>query len=686
MKRNYWFVVGIIVLAMASLLTAASLPVQAAQSLPDYQILDIGPELREWEASPTRIQGDFTALSPGEIDALEAEALAAAASTPYHDCILDTKYWLYLDSYAGFYEFDFFHLVAETAGSELWVQDDLSWPAGDPRPTPVITCEQTAYLLSEFDNNMYPVETDFFGTPDFHDGSFGWLDTAVGLPDGYWNNADGRQVVLVSNIVDDSYYDPTYPNYIAGFYSPSFEDYFDRNIMSIDAYDWENRVGPDGTRPYLYEGVFAHEYQHLLHDDYDSDEENFINEGLSMFAEFLTGYIVGNDAYSTFETLPENSLVAWGDQGDREIVADYGLVFLYQMYLYEKFGQEFIQYEFLNPENGISAISTTLDAFNIQKSFEDIYHDFAVAVLIDSNKRNDRYGFELLDVAIDIGTPSIPNPDAFDTPGAPPWGTDYIWLDGDPQELGKLTFNGIDYTMFPSPWTSDGDVLWSGTGDLLDNWAIFETVGGGTLTFDTLYDFEDYWDFGFVQVSIDGGYTWTSLENASTTYDYDPNAHPTVIANLPGLTSWIPDWVTMDFDLSAYAGQDILVAFRLVTDWATHYGGWWIDNVEVDGVLISDGTDASVFMDITEVLPINNDFTVTFVGYQYHGQGNQNIEYKVVSMKLDDMTEDGWFELNKVLKNADDAVMLVTFDAPEGFTDYADYTYDFTYTNAHKKP
>jgi hypothetical protein len=27
----------------------------------------------------------------------------------------------------------------------------------------------------------------------------------------------------------------------------------------------------------------------------------------------------------------------------------------------------------------------------------------------------------------------------------------------------------------------------------------------------------------------------------------------------------------------------------------------------------------------------------------------------------------------------------VTFDAPEGFTGYAEYTYDFTYTNAGPK-
>ena len=96
-----------------------------------------------------------------------------------------------------------------------------------------------------------------------------------------------------------------------------------------DAYDWANRVGPDGSRPYLYEGVFAHEYQHLLHDDFDSDEDTWLNESLSMFSEYMTGYVEGEDQYSTFQEYPENSLVVWEDQGGREIVADYGLVFLY---------------------------------------------------------------------------------------------------------------------------------------------------------------------------------------------------------------------------------------------------------------------------------------------------------------------------------------------------------------------
>ncbi len=47
-------------------------------------------------------------------------------------------------------------------------------------------------------------------------------------------------------------------------------------------------------------------------------------------------------------------------------------------------------------------------------------------------------------------------------------------------------------------------------------------AGGASLTFDALWDAEEGWDFGFVQVSDDGGKTWTSLPTADTTTDHDP--------------------------------------------------------------------------------------------------------------------------------------------------------------------
>ena len=75
--------------------------------------------------------------------------------------------------------------------------------------------------------------------------------------------------------------------------------------MTIDSFDWVHRTAPTrrtsryratcarAHRPgrILYEGVFAHEYQHLLESYEDSDEFNWINEGLSDWAQTLVGYV-----------------------------------------------------------------------------------------------------------------------------------------------------------------------------------------------------------------------------------------------------------------------------------------------------------------------------------------------------------------------------------------------------------
>jgi hypothetical protein len=626
-----------------------------------YEPYDAGLELRDWEPTPDRI------VAPTEDLLKKAEAAGnQAEGSPL--TVLDTKLFLSLDDYNGYYFFDWFHLVANGTDAQIWVQADLSWPTSDPRDIPLITQEQVDYLLDEFQTNMHPIETSYFGPPDLHDGSFSLLEAWGHVPPGYYNDTAGRQLVLVSNIRDDNYYDPDYRLYIAGFYSSSLEAYFDRNTMSIDAYDWANRVGPDVERPNLYEGIFAHEYQHLLHDDYDPAEENWINEGLSDWAEWLCGYGIPDSHVEDLAAMPENSLVAWGDQGDLEILADYGIAYMYQEYMFEQYGPPFIQGVFSDGVNqGIASVDAVLSSLSVAESFADTFHDFSVALYTTG-------AFTLEELArfqVDVGYPAKPNPEAFITDGAPAWGTDYHILWGYQQIVG-MTFSGMQFN--PTAWTSDGDVLWSGTGDLTDNWAIFEATGGGNLSFDTYMDIEDYWDFGFVQVSTDGGHTWTSLSNAYTTSDHDPSAHPNIVANLPGLTGWSGDWMPMTFDLSAYSG-DILIGFRYMTDWATPYDGWYIDDVYVDGTLISDGSSTDAFMDINEVLGITNEFTVTLIG---ESMRKGHPQYEVLTILTGDYIEE-WESIRDLLQNCRYAILLVTYDAAQGVTAYVDYTIDMYY-------
>ena len=600
----------------------------------------------------------------------------------------DVAEWLALDDYNGSYYFKEYELKAVGTYGEVWVALDLSWPDGDPRDDPVILQEQIDYLLNEFDTNIYPTDTEFFGTPDEHDGSNALMVAWGYFPEGYY---DGDKVaIMIDNVRDDNYYTP-YPFYIAGFYSPSYEAYFDRNMFTIDAYDWANRIGPDDSpwrppdttrwRPYLYEGVFAHEFQHLIHDDNDEDEETWLNEGMSMFAEWLCGYVVGEDQFDFFLDHAENSLVWWGDQeeGEPEILADYGIVYLWTLYMYEHFGGgPFVQALATSETNGIASVDEQLAEFGYPATFADAFHDFRVAMLIDSPKafklpffpwsRFGRgmdwvhpYEFENADVHVNVDTE-----EAYSEPGAPPWGTDFIKITDD-SYFKMIKFNGDDEALFDTPWTvvadpvvggTHGDVLWSGVGNEIDHWAIFEAPGGDTLTFDTYYEIEEEWDFGFVQVSTDGGATWTSLANEHTVDEPIAGYYPKVMENLPGLTGYTDDWMTMSFDLGSYTGN-ILIAFRYVTDWGYTDPGWYVDNISVDGVAIPDG-----FLDITQVQPVDLDFSVTLIGmYEKHGK----MQYIVRDMYIDDLTEEGAGFLAGIVRLGGHAVLMVSLEVPEEY-------------------
>jgi immune inhibitor A len=113
-----------------------------------------------------------------------------------------------------------------------------------------------------------------------------------------------------------------------------------------------------------------------------------------------------------------------------------------------------------------------------------------------------------------------------------------------------------------------------------------------TLTFDTAYGMETEWDFMWVQVSKDGGTTWNTLTNTNTTCTHDSSwiggnygfPDDMCSAGLGGFTDYnanFPDPDTETFNLSAYAGNNILLRFWYMTDWGTTYEGPFVDNVVV---------------------------------------------------------------------------------------------------------
>ncbi|MFD4204358.1 immune inhibitor A domain-containing protein [Micromonospora tulbaghiae] len=106
------------------------------------------------------------------------------------------------------------------------------------------------------------------------------------------------------------------------------------------------------------------------------------------------------------------------------------------------------------------------------------------------------------------------------------------------------------------------------------------------------YVIEADWDFGFVEVSTDGGATWSEQKVyaeggalVSTNDGYaDPNGRMVDFGNKKyGLTGNTGGWRHDYVDLSSYAGQTVQVRLRYATDEAFVERGWFADDFSVTG-------------------------------------------------------------------------------------------------------
>jgi hypothetical protein len=151
----------------------------------------------------------------------------------------------------------------------------------------------------------------------------------------------------------------------------------------------------------------------------------------------------------------------------------------------------------------------------------------------------------------------------------------------------SVRFRGDGASGVPAP--EGASEAFSGGGSLLTDrtLAIDETVGG-TLTFQTWFNIEEEWDYGFVEASTDGGATWEPLEGSITRSSSNPNGS-TAWANALGtatstdaaITGSSGGWVDATFDLPANA--NVLVRFNYYTDEFFEEQGWYIDDVQVGG-------------------------------------------------------------------------------------------------------
>ncbi len=664
----------------------------------------------------------------------------------------DVQYWVALDDTSGPY-LKKYTLRGIGNNIEVWVANNTAFPAGDCRNTlglTAVTQDQVDNFVSEFDTNIYPKESAAFSTPPALDGTDAPLGDMLGDPTMYQVTAAQADdtVVLVDNVRDANFYDPTSPDgqtFIAGFFYSYFNFLSNRNIMTIDAYDWLHRTGanpPDDSadpayqacaaelnygrglgvpRARDYEGTFAHEYQHLLESYASPGEASWVNEGLSDYAQTLVGYVdtalpptdPNFDSHiGCFEGfLPEsyggaeNSLTLWEDQGGPEVLCDYGAAYTFMQYVRNQFGARFMSKLHNQDLNGMEGFNKVLKSIGSTRTAMSVIKDWSAAMALDAvldkgstltGGAKRRFSAKSLNGQI-LWT----NPQSYNSAGAPPNGSDYVRVRDaagvylKASKLKSLSFVGTK-VLEPDPveWVSVTDApdattasttcgavetgtvtaLYSGCGANLDRSIVQKVTipaAGGQLSFDALWDAEELWDYGVVQVSTDNGVTWTSLATEDTTTDHDPDAQALAVDNLPGLTGDSGTWKTEHADLSAYAGKTVLLSFRYITDGGVDEGGFWVKNVDVAGTaLATDSIDA--WKTLTQIAPIKvKGYTVQLVGYTATGKAH----IKRLTLDSNFFGSMGRAALLKAVGRSATtvAVLVMQNDPTETRTKYADY-------------
>ncbi len=149
--------------------------------------------------------------------------------------------------------------------------------------------------------------------------------------------------------------------------------------------------------------ITIHEFNHLIWDNYEIDEAEFLFEGLANLAIDYTGfwYYITDAVTTTYTLHPEVSLIHFNRFYGRLWDASYGQAYLFVNYLADRFGLDTVKDLVSIREDGPTAVEIALADAGYEMTFNEVYLDFITAcVLDDTESENGIYGFQSLNYTI----------------------------------------------------------------------------------------------------------------------------------------------------------------------------------------------------------------------------------------------------------------------------------------------
>ncbi len=334
------------------------------------------------------------------------------------------------------------------------------------------------------------------------------------------------------------------------------------------------------------ESIVAHEFQHMIRNNLQINEETWMNEGFSEFTQLYLYGLLDSSIFS-FLTQPGTQLNSWNEASGARM-ANYGAALMFLTYFYDRYGIDAIQAlsADMSPR-GLQAVDNVLRDMG-EPGADAFFADWVLANTFLAPETV--YGYDSLPplgMTASIAAMAIEYPFSY-ADVANQYGTDYIQL---PVVEGvkalEIRFELPDVVPLIAA-EGDGHFLYSNRGDMSNTHVTraFDLTGvtSATLNYRLWYHIERLWDYGYVMISDDGGDTWNIVATERTTSE---NPHHTAYgAGYTGVSGdgAVSTWVEESVSLDAYAGREILVRFEMITDDAVNQAGMAVDDVRIDAI------------------------------------------------------------------------------------------------------
>lgn len=406
---------------------------------------------------------------------------------------------------------------------------------------------RAATLVNEFDSVIYPKMRAMWGS-----------ERTPGI------DGDARVIALFTYDVGDS---------IAAYYASEHSlprdvapesNEAEMMVYNLGAY------GADFDSAAIY-SVTSHEFQHMIRDNIPANAPTWLNEGMSVFSEWLMGYETSGPVFMEYLFQPRTQLNSWQSTG-----ANYGTAGLFITYFFERFGVAGIHALSQSDGLGMLIVEHALERIGEETDVDTLFADWVAANWL----RDDGtiYGYQNVTLFEPASVRIGKYPHTLER-HTPPYATDFYTL----RDLPAGATLTVDVLLNPSAAListapASGEQMWTAvrqddSAATLTHDFDLRDLASAALEYRVWYDLESRYDFAYLNVSTDGGQTWDVLDTPSMAADSVYGA---------GYTGQSGGWIDEEVSLDAYAGQEVLVRFMVITDDALNNPGMALDDIRLD--------------------------------------------------------------------------------------------------------